>query len=140
MEKRKIIWLYVPISTLIKAAENKSNVPIHLSYDELMDQILDDSSSTSSSSVKNIVTSLFGGDNNEEERMTAIKCRFSQSLLRQLVESKNGYNDSITWKDALLLALDKNFYSLDIPASSEEEDEEDIEEEEVDENEGESTT
>jgi hypothetical protein len=66
IEKRTTIWFSVPISTLIQAAEEKSNVTIRFSYDELMEQWLDDSSSTSSSSVKNIVTSLFGGHNNEE--------------------------------------------------------------------------
>ena len=66
IEKRTTIWFSVPISTLIQAAEEKSNVTIRFSYDELMEQWLDDSSSTSSSSVKNIVTSLFGGHNDEE--------------------------------------------------------------------------
>ena len=66
IEKRTTIWFSVPISTRIQAAEEKSNVTIRFSYDELMEQWLDDSSSTSSSSVKNIVTSLFGGHNNEE--------------------------------------------------------------------------
>ena len=68
MEKRKTIWFSVPISTLIQAAEEKSSVEIQFSYDELMEQILNDNSSSPSISAKNIFKNFF---------VHIIKCRIN---------------------------------------------------------------
>lgn len=129
MEKRKTVWFSVPISTLIQAAEEKSSVKIQFSHDELMEQILDDNYASHSISTEKIFKDLFSRDNNdEEERLTAIKCCFEQSFLKELVENKNGYTTSVSWKDALSLALDQNYWYLNIPADIQDEDEEDEDE------------
>lgn len=126
MEKRKTIWFSVPISTLIQAAEERASVKIQFSYDDLMEQMLDDNSSSPSISTKNIFKDFLGGDDGTQERLTAIKCRFGQSFLKELVENKNGYSTSVSWKDALSLALDQNYWCLNIPADAQEEDEEEV--------------
>jgi hypothetical protein len=123
MEKRKTIWFSVPISTLIQAAEEHSSIKIQFSHDELMEQILDDNSSDSFLSTKNIFD-FMGKADSQQERLTVIKCRFGQSFLKELIEKKKGYTSSLSWKDALLLALDKTHWSLNIPANSRDEEEE----------------
>ena len=127
MEKRKTVWFSVPVSTIIQAAEEKSDVEIQFSYDELMEQILDDSSSRPPISAKNIFKDLFREDSSEQESLTAIKCCFGQSFLKELVENKNGYTTSISWKDALSLTLDQNRWCLNISATDEDDEVEDDE-------------
>lgn len=129
MEKRKTVWFSVPISTLVQAAEEKSDVRIQFSYDELMEQILDDNSSSPSLSTKKVFNDFFGGSDEDQERLTAIKCRFGQTFLKELVESKKGYDTSVSWKDALSLALDQNYWSLNIPSDAQEDDDEESDEE-----------
>ena len=129
MEKRKTIWFSVLISELIQAAEEKSSITIQISYDELMKQILDDSSLSTSISAKSIFGDFLGTTNNEE-RSTVVQCRFEQSFLKGLLERKEGYSISVNWKTALSLALDPNYWGLNIPAKAEEEEYEDEEEDE----------
>lgn len=124
MEKHKTIWFSVPVSTLIQAAEEKSDIKIELSYDELMEQVLDEKISTSSIAANitanKVIENLFGQGNHPDESLVFIKGRFSHSVLKELIENKSGYSDSVSWKDALHLVLDHNRWSLTVPAVVEE--------------------
>lgn len=128
MEKRKKIWFSVPISTLIQAAEDKTEIEIAISYDKLMEQILDDNSSSRSPVVKKALQDLLSSDvdGDDEERMTYVECHFEQSFLKGLIENKEGYTSSVGWKDALFLTLDRSFYCLNIPPSNDSDDEIDL--------------
>ncbi len=135
MEKRKTIWFSVPISTLVQSAEEKASVEIHFSYDELMEQILDENSYNPLVSSANILQDFLSIGKVKQESLTSIKCRFKQSLLKELVEHKNGYNTSVSWKDALFLALDSSNWVLNIPSDTQDEDEDNENEDDEDENE-----
>jgi hypothetical protein len=117
MEKRKTIWFYVPISTLIKAAEEKSNVKVQFSHDELMTQILDNNYSGVNISPENILKDILGGQRDKKEKKVAIKLNFEHNYLKKIVEESKGYSTSISWKDALYLALDNTNWCLNIPAT-----------------------
>ncbi|AFY65910.1 hypothetical protein [Geitlerinema sp. PCC 7407] len=119
MEKRKTICFSVPVSTLIHAAEEKLNVKIQFSYAELMEKILDDNSSIPLISTNKIFEDFFGGED-KKERLTVIKCCFEQKFLKELVENKQDYTTFVGWKDALSLALDSDYWCLNIPATSQE--------------------
>ncbi|WP_424103347.1 hypothetical protein [Moorena producens] len=115
MTKKQNFSAFISVSTLMDIVEKQTIYTVELSYDDIIEQLMNKNTYDRSLNTEELTKEFLSGKPDDDHKLLSINLSFSQEYLKFLIDNKKSYKNIVKWKDILLLVLRPDYYSLPDP-------------------------